>query len=55
MIQTARRRVGRKRGYGQDLCKEDSNVTIEIDMTKLDEFHDKQVLIVPNLYVSFVH
>ena len=51
MVQTARRRVGRKRRYGQDLCKEESNVTIEINMSKLDDFHDKQVLSVPNISV----
>ena len=30
-----------------------SNVKIDIDMTKFDDFHDKQVLIVPNLLCEF--
>ena len=28
-----------------------SNVKIDIDMTNVDDFHDKQVLIVPNISV----
>ena len=48
---------GAKLGENSETVKicEKSNVKIDIDMTKFDDFHDKQVLIVPNIYVSFVH